>query len=521
MRSDVIVVGAGCAGMVASLEAQREGAHVLLLARGPIGLGTNSALAGGGFAGPTAEHSVEDYVKEVLRAGEGINQNGLVRRMAREALEAFSFLRSMGVNLVEQKERYRVKPGEHDSFGGVALVRTLASRIREAGGIDVLTGLYVTEILKKEGAVCGVRGFDRLGRAWEGYAPAVVLAMGGAGAVYSRNNNQKSTMGQGYLLAAKAGLDLWDMEFVQFYPLVVAEPGLPAMQIYHPVPPESRVINAAGEDILGKHNMGDLDEVRLKKRDLFSAILFTEGQRSPTYMDYRLVPHSFWRTHPLGKLKFDLTKKPLRISPAAHFFMGGVRIREDGGTSLPGLFACGEIAWGLHGANRIGGNALTECVVFGRSAGRSGARYGLDHSLPSGIREKALKKGKCGIFGGSGPLKEFRERIRAIGWRCAGVVRSEECLRTGLKKVLEEKEGLEKITPRTVPERRLKEDLMSAVFVLEAIMTASLSRRETRGAFVREDASVRDDLQWCKNSCLSFDFEEGTFHVNFHPVPHP
>jgi succinate dehydrogenase/fumarate reductase flavoprotein subunit len=521
MRSDVIVVGAGCAGMVASLEAQREGAHVLLLARGPIGLGTNSALAGGGFAGPTAEHSVEDYVKEVLKAGEGINQNGLVKRMAREAFDAFSFLRSLGVNLVEQKERYRVKPAEPDSTGGVALVRTLASRIRETGGIDLLTGLYVTEILKREGAVCGVRGFDRVGRAWEANASAVILAMGGAGAVYLRNNNQKSTMGQGYLLAAKAGLDLWDMEFVQFYPLVVAEPALPAMQIYHPLPPEARVINAAGEDILAKYNMGDLDAVRLTKRDLFSAILFTEGERGPTYMDYRLVPRSFWKTHPLGKLKFDLTKKPLRILPAAHFFMGGVRIREDGRTSLPGLFACGEIAWGLHGANRIGGNALTECVVFGRSAGRSGARYGLDHSLPSRIREKALKRGQGGTSGGPGPLREFRERIREIGWRCAGVVRSEECLRTGLKKLLEKREGLKRITPRTVPERRLKEDLTSAVFVLEAIMTASLPRKETRGAFIREDASLRDDLHWCKNSCLSVDLEEGTFDISFHSVPNP
>jgi len=394
VKKDVAVIGAGCAGMVAALEAHTNGATAVLVDRGPIGVGTNSALAGGGFAGPTRDYGPDEYLRAVLRAGRGLNREVLVRLTAKEAPDAFSLLRSLGLELVEQSGRYHLKPALPGLTGGAVLVRALAREIENARNIDLLRGVYVTEILKDNGAVRGVRGFDRSGEEVLIYAPAVVLATGGAGALYLRNDNQKNIMGQGYYLAAKVGLELWDMEFVQFYPLVIGEAGLPAVPVYPPYPQEVRLINSEGQDILEKYGIDDLEKARLTKRDTFSAILYRESLSGSVSMDYRAVPAHFFQTHPLRRIKFDFSERPLRISPATHFFMGGVQIDETAQTSLPGLFACGEAAWGLHGANRMGGNALTECIVFGRIAGGRAAQYARTHPVsPLASREVGFPRG--------------------------------------------------------------------------------------------------------------------------------
>lgn len=515
MKKDVIVIGAGCAGMVAALEAQAEGGDVAVIDRGPIGIGTNSALAGGRFTGPTQHYSQEEYVKGTLEIGKGINREELVRLMGQEAPHAFSLLHSFGLDLVEFSSGYLVRSPRPDLIPGLTLVKVLAEKIKSLSGIDVLTGLYVTEILRNEEKVYGVRGLHRKGEEVCIYAPAVVLATGGAGAIYQRNDNQKGIMGQGYYLAAKAGLELWDMEFVQFYPLVIAEPGLPSMPIFFPQPKEAKFINTAGEDIFKKYDIGDLTGgATITRRDELSAILFQESLRGPVSMDLRGVPDSLWEKFPLRllkKIKFDFQGKPFAVSPAAHFFMGGVRVDESGTTALPGLFACGEIVWGLHGANRMGGNALTECAVFGRIAGRNAARYArIQRASHPRAKEfpKDLSHRPSSV---RGILKDLRQGIREIAWRYAGVVRTEKGLTEGLAKLMELERELKAVATQTVLERKSKEDLVSAAFVLKAVLTASISREESRGAFIREDFPQQDDLNWRKNSCLPYDRQKDQF----------
>lgn len=519
MKTDLIVIGAGCAGMVAALGAQGEGAKVVLIDRGPIGIGNNSALSGGAFAGPTLHYDTEEYVKETLKTGKGINRELSVRLIASEAPRAFSFLRSLGLDLVESSGRYAVRSPRPNVIPGVTLVRALAGKIESSSGIKELTGVYVTEILKDGEKVCGVRGFERTGEEVCINAPAVVLATGGAGAIYLRSDNQKGIMGQGYYLAAKAGLQLWDMEFVQFFPLVIAEPGLPSQLIFSPHPKEMRLINAIGEDIFTKHGM-DLKEAIKTKRDEFSTILFKENSTGPIYMDYRRVRDSVWEKHPLSilkRIKFDFRSKPLAVSPAAHFFMGGVRTDESAQTSLAGLFACGEVVWGVHGANRMAGNALTECVIFGRIAGCSAAQYARRrHSAVSnakGLSRDMLHQ----RFSTRKELKGIQKRIREAAWRYAGVVRSESGLSEGFAMVKALEIELEGVRPQTVADRKLKEDLMSAAFVLKAVLTASISRGESRGAFKREDFPQQDDFNWRKNSCLDYDREKNLFSANYYP----
>ena len=521
MQKDVIVVGAGLAGMVAACAAHAEGAEVILIDRGSIGLGTNSAIANGVFAGPTSSYRPEDYIKDTLKVGKMINNKAFVKTVAREVPDAFTFLRSIGVSLTGFSGRYVLKSSAPDVIPGVTMVKKLAEYIRDLARINILTNFYVTEILREGNQLRGVKGIDKTGKKISVYAPAVVMANGGAGAVYLRNDNQKSMMGQGYFLAAKAGLELWDMEFVQFYPIVIAEPRLPSIMLYPSYPKEARLINASGEDIGRKIGIGDFTEAIIKKRDEFSAIVFKEGLAGPVYMDYRKVPSSLWEKYPLSllkKIKFDFRTKPVTISPGAHFFVGGIRTDELAQTSIPGLFACGEVVSGLHGANRMGGNALTECVVFGRIAGSNAAMYALTHG-PSPLFSKDLPEDLVPHpSAGKTPYRKLRHLIRDISWKYAGVVRSEEGLKIGMSKLAESSRELKETVPKSVREIKIKEDLMSAAFVLKAVLTTSLARRESRGCFIRKDFPQEDNINWLKNSSLVYEPEEGGFSVSHHQV---
>jgi succinate dehydrogenase/fumarate reductase flavoprotein subunit len=383
MDADVIVVGAGLAGMTAALAAEQAGADVIVIDRGPIGLGTNSALSNGAFSGPIAPERGEEYVDLVSQVGKGLNRFDYVRRVGREAAAAVAFLESLGLEVVRTPGQWLVRSPQPEIFPGMALVRRVAELIARQGRIRAEHGLCVHELLRSRDRVVGVRGVRLDAGERETRAPAVVLACGGAGAIYARHDNQASIMGQGYRLAASAGLALWDMEFVQWYPIVLDEPGMPMMMIYPPYPREARLLGPSGDDLLTRHGLENINQAIMRRRDTFAAMLAAEGKTGPVCMDLRAVPEERWARHPLsllGRFKAECRNRPIRISPAVHFFMGGVQIGEEGQTSLGGLFACGEMVWGLHGANRMSGNALMECLVSGRLAGLGAARWARAHA---------------------------------------------------------------------------------------------------------------------------------------------
>ncbi|HVO84139.1 MAG TPA: FAD-binding protein, partial [Syntrophobacteria bacterium] len=200
------------------------------------------------------------------------------------------------------------------------------------------------------------------------------------------------------------------------------------------------------------------------------------------------------------------------------FFMGGVRINENCETAAAGLFACGEVVWGLHGANRRGGNALTECVVTGRIAGREAARRSSRRQLcPLEPGPRHLPSPTVATPA-TEELRRLRTLIREVAWTCAGVVRSEDGLARGLTSLPDLEGRLAGISPGTSAEMRLKEDLTSAIFVLKAVLAASVPRRESRGSFQREDATREDDLNWRKNSRLTYDPPSGRVAVSYHTL---
>jgi succinate dehydrogenase/fumarate reductase flavoprotein subunit len=513
----VLVIGAGLAGMTATVAAQREGAEVVLIDRSGIGLGSNSAMANGVFAGPSSAYSEEEYVRDTLEIGKGLNHEPYVRLVAREAVGAFGFLRSLGVNLVESSRgTYVPDAWKPDVPRGVTIVRALGEQIRRLERVKVITGFQVTELVRDGERICGVKGWGRLGREVTIRGSAVILATGGAGAVYLRNDNQKSTMGQGFLLAATAGLELWDMELVQFYPFVIAEPHLPSVMVYPPYPREVSLLDCRGSDLAEKYGLHDLNTAIRRRRDELAAIIFREGLAGPVRMDLTRVPPVAWEDYPLRLLRrmnFDFRRYPVTISPAAHFFMGGVRIHENSETDAPGLFACGETVWGLHGANRRGGNALTECVVTGRIAGREAAGRSAPEKAPVADQARAGEPRAPSPTHAMGELRRLRASIRETAWECAGVVRSEERLARGVQSLREREARLREIVPRTSSERGLEEDLTSALFVVKAVLTASLDRKESRGAFCREDFPQQDDANWGASSCLAYESSTGTLVV--------
>ncbi len=533
----IIIIGAGLAGMVAALAAHEEGAEVIIVDRGSIGLGTNTALAGGVFTGPTGGYDTETYIKDTIQIGRMINNPSMVRLIAETASGAFDFLRSSGLPVMDFHSITAVRTLQLDQIPGLLLVKNIAEKIGKLDRVTIFPGFYVTDIIKDNSRACGVEGFNNKGEEITLFADAVIIAAGGAGAVYLVNDNQKNTMGQGYWLAAKAGLELFDMEFVQFYPLVLADKHLPSMILYPPFPEEVRLLDSSGKDILKKHSLGSLNEAIHTKRDRFSSLLFEETSMGGAYADFSNVPLSLWDKYPqtlLSKLKFPVRTKPVPISPAAHFFMGGVKIDEGAGTAISGLFACGEIAWGLHGASRRGGNALTECLVIGKIAGQNAARYtpsAITCNTPAMCDNLRLEKnviaasisGLLAMTSRRSPekqtnglsLKALRRQIREVAWNNAGVVRSEKGLKEGLAATDEIDTRLQTFIPKNVQERRLKEDLLSASFVLKVILIASLGRKESRGSFQRKDFPNEDNGNWQKNSCLSYDPEQGDFSLHY------
>lgn len=515
MRSDIIVVGAGLAGTMAVLAAQAEGARVTLVDRGSVGIGTNSALANGVFSSPTPSYTQEAYVRDTLEIGRMINVTPEVEVLAAEAGVGLEFLRSLGLTIEEsQSIYYVVRSPQPEVFPGMTLMKRLAQAVKGLKDVHIITGFYVTSILRNENGVQGVTGFDKAGKEVIIEAPAVVLACGGAGAVYLRNDNQKNMLGQGYRLAAQAGLPLRDMEFVQFIPIVMAEPGLPSWLLNSPFPQSAKLVDSAGKDVLARHGIDNLNYAVRNKRDELSILLVQEGRQGQLYLNYRDAPASAWDVHPLSllkKIKFDFRTRPVRIAPAAHFFMGGIETDNSGRTSLPGLFACGEVVWGVHGANRRGGNALTECIVFGRISGYNAAHHASAKTVSSS-RERTPGRGPTGSKS-AGASRKLLRQVREIAWEHAGVVRSDAGLKEGLTRIDEVKKALKTLSAADITDTILREDVMSACFVVEAVLQASLARKESRGSFYREDFPEEDNGEWRTNSCLNYQPGKESFEL--------
>jgi len=530
LSTDLLVIGSGLAGILSALEAERHGLKVLIVSKFTIGMGTNTSMANGAFTAANSRFSVEDHLRATLESGKGLNHIKLVKTLVENGADAMRRLEDYGVPMVERGIGYIVgRPETSSQLPGVLLVRALVERLKK-GSIQVLPGLVIFDLVVEEGEVRGAFGFLRNGKPYLIQSKSVILTAGGAGAIYRRNDNQKSILGDGYTLALRTGLPLFDLEFVQFYPFVLAEPRLSTFILLPPYPKEARLFNEKGEDLLERLGIrGDFNQAIIVQRDRVSVALYEASQNGDVYFDFTQVPEERWDYYPLNflkKSKFPFRERPFLIAPAVHFFMGGVEVDEKGKTTLPGLFAAGEVTWGIHGANRLGGNALTECAVFGTIAGQSAAEYaqskesGMRQSIaPEVLKRKWGRKAKGYIKKKRGPFdhpRDLLKELKSLAWKYAGPVREEELLKEGLERLDSVEKRIERIYPATLDDLFRKRDLENVSLLLKAILKGSLLREESRGSFFRRDFPDQNDKHWMKNTC--YRLEKGEIEITHCPT---
>ena len=529
--TDVLVIGSGLAGMVSALEAEKKGLKVLLVGKFAIGMGTNTSLANGAFTVANSRFSKEEHLKETLEAGKGLNQIQRVRTLIEKGPEAIEELKRGQVPLTERGRGYITdRPEGSPQLAGVLLVKSLVEGLKRSS-IQLLPGLVIFDLVVEDGEARGAFGFLTDGRPCLGQSRAILLTAGGAGAIYRRNDNQRSILGDGYALALRSGLPLFDMEFVQFYPFVLAEPRLSSFILLPPYPKEIRLFNERGEDLFEKLNIGrDINRAVVTERDRVSIVLHQASQKGDVYFDLTQVSPEKWRCYPLNFLKksrFPFNDRAFLVSPAVHFCMGGVEVDEHGRTALPGLFAAGEVTWGVHGANRMGGNALTECAVFGALAGRAAAEEVLQKGgieNPSHLfSEASLKRWerRAGNYlkrrrGAMDAAGELMKSLKHLAWKFAGPIREESSIKEGLDQLVSLEKRIKGVYPATLKDLFRKKNLDNMALIIRAILQGSLLREESRGSFFRKDFPNQDDQDWMKNTC--YRLVKGELQITHRPV---
>lgn len=513
-RGSVIVVGSGIAGLVAALEASRD-RDVLLLTKASL-TESNTRYAQGGIAAVMfGDDSVAAHVADTMAAGAGLGDRSAVEVLCSEGPDRMRDLIALGVEfdhvagqlargLEAAHSSARVLHAGGDATG-LAVEITLADAVRRSG-ITVREHAFVSDLLVSGGAVVGVRTLDaegasdehRAGGACKEYrADAVVLASGGAGQLYRHTTNPAVATGDGVALALRAGAVVRDLELYQFHPTALAVPG--GGLISEAVRGEGAVLR----DSDGRRFMHLLDPAgELAPRDVVARGIAQQMEAQdgrPVVLDVTALDAAFVRerfptlTALCASHGYDWTRSPVPVTPAAHYWMGGVRTADDGRTSLPGLYAVGEVACtGVHGANRLASNSLLEGAVF---AVRCARALGEPHLEAAPLSRSVGRLEPVGAVLGASPVD--RADLQRTMWDAVGLYRSAPGLATALKQ-------LQVWSPdRTSTAVRDHEDA-NLLTLTRAMVVAAETRTESRGSHFRVDHP-----QVCVDQAHHLDFAEG------------
>lgn len=507
--SDVLVIGAGGAGLRAAIEADEHGVSVVVVSKAPAGMNNATMVAEGGFRAAIEGLTPEEHYEDTIRVGNRINDRRLVEVFAHEGGERVLELRRFGVEM--RVHGGGISVGDTPGLMGLGMTKPMVEYLRERG-VRIVENVVVTRLLASEGRVVGAVGYDvRNDHPIIFWPKAVVLATGGGGALYERTDCPLRTTGDGYSLAYHAGVRLRDMEFVQFFPVALAEPGSPPFLLGGPVSEEGRLMNRLGEDIPAKHGVTARPLV-LKSRGPLSVAIMREilagnGVEGAVLLDATEVIRKYGDEDWFSSGRFAYFRdrlrageRPVKVAPICHFFMGGVIADEDGDTGVAGLYAAGEVVGGVHGANRHGGNALTDIMVFGARAGIAAADYARTQTtIPVDAMARSELERYASIREGESPVKpeELMSALRELMWGKAGIVRDEPTLKEALAGVLGLRKRAEGVSASTAREMLVALEATMALDVAEMIVRSALERTESRGAHFRSDYPEEDD-GWIK-----------------------
>ncbi|MEV6375218.1 FAD-dependent oxidoreductase [Micromonospora musae] len=522
LSTSVLVIGTGGSGLRAAIELAERGVDVLAVGKRPK-LDAHTSLAAGGINAALgtmdAEDSWQQHAADTIKESYLLANPHTVQIVAQGAARGIHDLERFGMGFAREEDgrisqrffgahKYRRTAFAGD-YTGLEIQRALVRRATQLS-VPILDTIYITRLLVRDNVVFGAYGFDvNDGTRYLVHADAVILAAGGHTRIWRRTSSRRDeNTGDSFRLAVLAGARLRDPELVQFHPSGILEPENAAgTLVSEAARGEGGILrNAVGERFMERY---DPERMELSTRDRVALAAYTEikqGRGTPNggvWLDVSHLPReTIMNRLPrvyqmmLELQMRDITTSPMEIAPTAHYSMGGVWVRpEDHGTDVAGLYAIGEAASGLHGANRLGGNSLIELLVYGRIVGATVADYtaGLDAQRRS---REAVGEARAEIDGllsadGRENVRALQRAIRNTMTEHAGVVRDEQGLRTGLTELgaIEDRMTDIGVHPDIAGYQDLAHafDLKASALAARATLEAALERRETRGCHNRSD----------------------------------
>ena len=533
-ETDVLVIGGGGGGAMAAYEASKYGASVMMVLKGRPQRCGSTITAPGAIAGVGSWHlpgdSPDIHFIDTIKGGSFLGEQGLVRIMVEESAELILELEGIGA-LWERREdgkTYALRVGGGHSFyrctymedrTGREMLRALFGELRKRN-VRILPDIIILKLLNNGDRMAGAAGLD-MGTCQTVLlrAKTVILACGGAGNLYLNTDNPTDITGDGFSLAMESGARFMDMEFVQFFPLGFCFP--PSLKgALATLPGYAHLRNNQGERFMKRY---DPEQMELSTRDRVSPSILTEiregrgGPHGGVFADMTYHPPGFIAKNQPAlytlyrKLGIDPEKDYVEVAPTCHFFMGGAKVDENWQSTVVGLFMVGENAAGIHGANRLGQNALADLLVSGKRAGQGAARFSTQIDQPPVVPKEAQAAVEhayrmLSSNGGVRPIS-LRNRLRRLMWDKVGVYRTEAGLKGALKDLDELKADLDRQSI-TLKSRHHNQELMEGlenhflVSTARCVIEAALKRTESRGAHFREDYPETDNDKWLEHIVL-------------------
>jgi succinate dehydrogenase/fumarate reductase flavoprotein subunit len=533
LETDVLVVGAGAAGLMAARAAAAAGASVVIVDKSIIGRGGATIMAQMTTAvalGAAEPDSPELHAQDTWEGTRDLGDRAIIDVICTRAPDVIREVEGYGANWA------RTAGGEYSQVfapghsrkrcvyvdvlrTGDAVSQALRSAVRRDGNVVRLSNVMLTKLAKDGDRVTGALGFaieqlEPVGIA----AKTTIVATGGLTFLYARNSASANMTGDGFLLAAEAGATLRDMEMVQFFPIAHLYPPLvqldPIMWDPFRYKLGGRLLNGNGEEFLGES--GDASGAYTTPRDTATYKIFREveaGRGSPhggAYLDFRMIGADALKAgfgpviDILARQGVDLTRDLVEVSPMAHFMLGGIAVDAAMQTGVDGLLACGEAIAGMHGANRLSGNAITEALVTGRIAGETAAarnaiaRTPIEAALAEEWAQLQALWHPRAVSRDDAPIDALKARLQQTMWENAGPLRTGAQLERALadiRALATESAGLA-LAPIEAFALNLQErvELRIMLAVAESIVLPAIARRESRGAHVRLDFPDQDDV---------------------------
>ena len=588
---DVLIIGAGGAGLRAAVEAREAGLRVAIICKSLFGK-AHTVMAEGGAAASMGNVNDKDswmvHFRDTMRGGKFLNHYRMAELHAKESPDRIWELETWGA-LFDRTKEGKISQrnfGGHEyprlahvgDRTGLELIRTMQQRIvalqqkdgRETGDMEshikVFAELTITDILKENGKISGAYGYWReSGNEVLFEAPAVVIATGGVGKTFKITSNSWEGTGDGHALALKAGANLVDMEFLQFHPTgMVWPPSVRGILVTESVRGEGGVLtNNIGERFMFKYipdvfkkiyadNEAEADRWYLDQdnnrrppellpRDEVARAINTEvksgrgsehggvfldvSKRIPADVIKKRLPSMWHQFYELAGV--DITKEAMEVGPTCHYVMGGVEVEPDNAAAVgvPGLFAAGEVAGGMHGSNRLGGNSLSDLLVFGRRAGMGAVEY-VKNNGANPVSDAAIKTAAARIeapFSREGGENSYslHAELQEVTHNLVGIIRTGKEVEEAIEKIADIRKRSANVSVaggrKFNPGFHLAFDLDNMLLVAESTAKSALRREESRGGHTRDDFPGMDTTWRQVNNIASFDGKQ--VNVKAQPLP--